>query len=437
MKVSYQNGFVFCRKLGRKIVEKAGQRRNEWRFPMKILITSDTWAPAVNGVVRSTQLLYQQLKQMGHEVRVVTLAANGESFRRGDVIFLGSISAGKIYPGARIGICSGGEYLRELEAWRPDVIHAQSEFTTFSVARRLAKRCGCPLVHTYHTVYEDYTHYLHLSPKLGRGIVASFTRQIEKRCDLLLAPSPKIETLLHGYGVVCPVQVVPTGVDLNTFHPARDGGTWRRAVREALGILPEERVLLSVGRVAEEKQPEALLELLAGLPQEKRPHLVFVGDGPSRPALEVRAEQLGLKLWVHFVGMVPPQEAPQWYQVGDVFVSASQSETQGLTYYEALACGLPLLCRKDACLNGVVAEGRNGWQWTNAEEFAAALAELDNDPTRLFWLTKGALETACRYSAERFAQQVLDAYAWAIQSHSVGRTVFPWGQNPAEELRLS
>ena len=133
---------------------------------MKILLASDTWSPMVNGVVRSVELLYHQLLALGHDVRVVTLAQNGHSHEENGILYVGSISAERVYPGVRISAAGAlpiSHWLDELEAWGPEVIHTQSEFSTFMLAQRVARRCRCPVVHTYHTVYEDYTQYLFFS----------------------------------------------------------------------------------------------------------------------------------------------------------------------------------------------------------------------------------------------------------------------------------
>ena len=126
---------------------------------MKILITTDWYAPVVNGVVVSVLLLQRELEKLGHEVRVVTLAPGLRSFRRGPIYYIGSVSAGKIYPGARLRLGRSEALLEQLEAWGPDIVHSNCEFSTFPAACHIAERAGAPLLHTYHTVYENYTHY--------------------------------------------------------------------------------------------------------------------------------------------------------------------------------------------------------------------------------------------------------------------------------------
>ena len=185
----------------------------------------------------------------------------------------------------------------------------------------------------------------------------------------------------------------------------------RRAVlRASLGIPAENTVLVCVGRLAEEKNIQELLRLRAAL--GSRPvTLLLVGDGPDRPRLEQVARDLKLGApAVIFAGMVAPEEVPDWYRLGDLFVSASSSETQGLTYIEALAAGVPALCRADPCLEGVIQDGENGWQYRGAEEFRQRLEAFLAHPEAHETLRRQAAESAEQFSAQRFAQRVEKIY---------------------------
>ena len=374
---------------------------------MKILLTTDWWTPAVNGVVRSVTLLRRELMARGHDVKVLTLSSTSHSYEEDGVIYLGSLSADRVYPGARVRFAAWNRWMKALTDWRPDIIHSQCEFSTFLPAWRLARRCGCPLVHTYHTVYEDYTRYVFPSERYGRAAVKELTRLFSGRCDAIIAPTGKVTGLLEEYRVNCPVYTVPTGIDLGAFHPAPAAD--KQALRRTLGLPEQDTILVAVGRLAAEKNHGELLRLLAREPADQRPLLLFVGDGPVRAQLEQQAADLGLVDRVMFAGMVPPSEVVRYYQAGDAFVCASQSETQGLTYFEALACGLPTLVRADPCLDGVVENGVNGWQWKDGAEFHQALASFCAGGTRKA-LSAGALATAERFSAEHFADQVLKVY---------------------------
>ena len=218
---------------------------------MKILITSDWYAPAVNGVVTSILTLRRELTRRGHEVRVLTLSGGSRGWQADGVYAVGSLDAGHIYPGARLRVPALSSPLNQLIAWCPDVVHSQCEFSTFGLARRIAKACGAPLVHTYHTVYEDYTHYFSPSRRWGRLLVKGFTRAVLARTDAVIAPSAKVQRLLAGYGVRRPVRVIPTGIDLDRFA-AKPSPALLAARREALGIPAGNAVLVYVGRLARE-----------------------------------------------------------------------------------------------------------------------------------------------------------------------------------------
>ena len=246
---------------------------------MKILLASDTWSPMVNGVVRSVELLYHQLLALGHDVRVVTLAQNGHSHEENGILYVGSISAERVYPGVRISAAGAlpiSHWLDELEAWGPEVIHTQSEFSTFMLAQRVARRCHCPVVHTYHTVYEDYTQYLFFSERLGRMTAEKATRILSGYCSLMLAPTEKVRAMLNRYGVSCPVVTVPTGIDLTAFGPAKDNGEEKARMRAELGIPEGDTVLLSLGRLAAESD---LYCLVTYGEQAKRTAVVAAAKG--------------------------------------------------------------------------------------------------------------------------------------------------------------
>lgn len=387
---------------------------------MKILITSDWYIPAVNGVVTSVKNLRRELEARGHEVRVLTLSQNRHSCARDGVTYLGSVAAGLIYPGARLRTALAGRWVREIVEWGPDVVHSQCEFSTFFLARRIAEELDIPLVHTYHTVYEDYTHYFSPSVHFGKKAAAVFTRWAASHTDCLIAPTAKVRLLLQGYGVSKPVFVVPSGIDLGHFQAEPD--VLRRNVLKASLNIPQDRtVLVFVGRLAEEKRVEELLRFRAGMGPGKVT-LLLVGDGPDRNRLESVAADLGLGVPdVVFAGMVPAEQVADWYQLGDLFVSASTSETQGLTYAEALAAGVPVLCRADPCLLGVVRDGENGWQYHSETEFRQRLADFLTRPEGWEALSRGARETGEEYSAQRFARRVEAIYLEQIQRSSLRR----------------
>ena len=380
---------------------------------MKILITTDWYVPAVNGVVTSVKNLRRGLEARGHEVRILTLSQSTQSWEEEGVTRLGSVPVGLVYPGARLRSTLVRGWVKELAEWGPDVIHSQCEFSTFFLARRLAEHLDVPLIHTYHTVYEDYTHYFSPSVLFGKKAVSVFSRWVAAQTDCLLAPTAKVRQLLMSYGVDRTVFVVPSGIELDRFAVSPDP-IHQVVLRRSLEIPEEHLILVYVGRLAAEKNLDELLALRASL-GDAPVTLLLVGDGPDRARLENLSAGLGLSApAVVFAGMVPPAQVPDWYQLGDLFVSASTSETQGLTYIEALAAGVPVLCRADPCLDGVIREGENGWQYHSTDEFRSRLEWYLAHPDRWQTMADRARQSAEPFSLQHFAGQVEAIYGQQI-----------------------
>ena len=382
---------------------------------MKILITSEWYVPVVNGVVTSVCNLERELRKRGHEVRILMLSEDHTSHQERDVYYVGSLGAGKIYPNARLSLSIRNTYLEELIAWKPDIVHSQCEFTTWLFAHHIARRTGAALIHTYHTIYEDYTHYFSPNKALGEKVVAVFSRKVLNHVDAVIAPTRKVKRLLEKYRVEPGIFTVPTGIDLERFYRKDEKGNADLAGR----AYPDTRRLVTVGRLAREKNIEEILGFLAEGRGQDYEYLI-VGDGPYRPELMQKVKNLGLERRVEFTGMISPDQVPEYYRKGDVFVCASSSETQGLTYLEALASGLPAVCRKDPCLEGVVIDGYNGWQYEDADGFFDGLERLFANRKVYGEASANACEKALDFSKEVFAGRIEEIYRIALRAKQEG-----------------
>ncbi len=376
---------------------------------MKILITTDWYKPVINGVVTSVVNLARGLEAMGHEVRILTLSGSLRSYQEGNVTCIGSVSVGLVYPNARLKMAQSHQFVHELVEWNPDIVHSQCEFSTFFLAKKIAQECSAPLVHTYHTVYEDFTHYFSPSVRLGKYMSAAFSRRILSNSQAVIAPTEKVAAMLARYSVDQPIFTVPTGLELERFMTPESKEA-RERLRAKLGIGADDFVFTYVGRLAKEKNIEELLELL----KNRAPvcsKLLLVGDGPHREALEKLARELELRDRVIFAGMVQPDNVGVYYKAGDVFISASRSETQGLTYIEAMACGLPTLCRKDHCLDAVIEHGCNGFEYDSPEQFAAIAEKLCMLPDYRSCIGLTAQESVrTHFSEQGFARAAYKVY---------------------------
>ena len=391
---------------------------------MKILLTTDWYKPVVNGVVTSVINLKNELERRGHEVRVLTLSRTFASYEEEGVYYIKSLNLEKIYPNARAVLPHAEPLIQELIWWRPEVVHSQCEFMTFSYAAKIARKCNCPLIHTYHTVYEDYIHYLpgrfsqyKTGAKLEKKAVACFSRMVLGKTSQVIVPTQKVENILKKYGVEEPVAVMPTGIELGRFKERISREEIDRKKKE-LGIPLENKVLVSVGRLAKEKNLEELLEYFSKLIKEgagKNLTFLIAGDGPDRENLGTLAKKLQITDQVIFTGMIAPEEVGRYYKLGDVFVCASSSETQGITYIEALACGLPALCRKDECLDQVVTDGYNGFQYENYEYFKMHLNYILEDEERRKEMGRRGQEISQLYSTWNFCTAAERIYRETIE----------------------
>lgn len=375
---------------------------------MKILITSDWYYPVVNGVVRSILNLKSYLEKNGFDVRVLTLSNSTESYKKGNVYYIGSLGAGKIYPEARISATLRNKFIKEIKDWKPDIVHSQCEFSTFMMATKIAKKASCPLVHTYHTIYEDYTHYFSPSKKVGKKVISVFSKAIADRVDMVIGPSKKTFEILKSYDIEDEkIRIIPTGIEM----PEKLSDKYK--LRDYYGFDENDKIILYLGRLAEEKNIEELIDYYNKLDMEKL-KFILVGGGPYLKKLKSYVKNTDKK--IHFTGMVKPKEVNNYYRMADAFVSASKSETQGLTYYEAMSNGTLAICRKDLCLDDVIINDFNGYQYENFSDFKKDLEIIFSDRKKLEELSKNARAYALEnFSIDSFGDNCVNLYKEAIE----------------------
>ena len=383
---------------------------------MKILITADCYTPTINGVVTSILNLETELRRLGHDVKILCPSENFHSSESENVYRIGSVGVGRIYSGARAALRISQSHLQKLIDWKPDIIHSQSEFSSFIMAKRIAAEVNCPIVHTYHTVYENYTHYFSPSITLGRKAVIVMTKRILRHTKAVIAPSQKIERLLKDYGIEQPIKVIPTGLRLKKFSDEISVNIINE-LKAKLSIPLKSRVLITVGRAAKEKNIDELIRYFKRLDIENTV-FVIVGGGPYLDALKDLAYAENISDKMIFTGAVEPENIAAYYRLGDIFLSASQSETQGLTYIEALASGLPAVCRRDDCLNDVITNGKNGGQYTDFKEFSELIRTFLFNDELYKSMSENAVQTAQKYSAEKFAKDVETVYMEILEKRN-------------------
>ena len=387
---------------------------------MRIGIFTDTYPPYINGVSTSIKMMEKALRQKGHQVFIVTVNTENMKYKyeeNGRVIRIPGIPTG-IYDYRLTGIYPV-RVLNKIKKWNLDVIHSHTEFGVGTFARIVAKQYNIPLVHTYHTMYEDYTHYITHGyfDKSSKKLTEYFTKfYCDKTATELIVPSQKTYALFKDkYKVDRNVHIVPTGIDVERFYAEKLDQNKVKAIKKELK-LKDEKVILYIVRLAEEKNVELLIESQVSLAKKYNSKLLIVGSGPDLEKYKKLAKKLKIEKNVIFTGAVPWENVPYYYAQASVFATASTSETQGLTVIEAMASGLPVIAAEDKAFEGVVVDELNGKFFKTKREYKKCIEELLNDSKKLEFMSKQARITADSHSLKYYADQILYVYKCAIKT---------------------
>jgi 1,2-diacylglycerol 3-alpha-glucosyltransferase len=323
-------------------------------------------------------------------------------------------------PSRRMAFAPSPKLFFGLRKLKLDVVHTQTEFPLGIFGRVVADLFHLPTVHTYHTMYEDYVHYIANGHLITPRMAQQFSRIFCNRAKVVITPAEKTRNSLIAYGVRRPIMTIPTGIDFSPFSRSKYSADDILAVKRELGIAADAPVVVFVGRVAIEKSLDVVLKampaLLKNLPDAK---LAIVGDGPAIPIMQALADGLGITSSVVFAGGKRWETIGKYYQLGDVFVTASTSETQGLTYIEAIAAKTPVIAKKDQSIDGVVIHGETGLVFENNEDLPGLMYEALTHKEEMTDLTERAFENIQRLSAEQFAKNLEAVYAEVIEDNKV------------------
>jgi 1,2-diacylglycerol 3-alpha-glucosyltransferase len=328
---------------------------------MRIGIFTDAYDPQINGVVISTKILKKELEALGHHVTIITVSDPKVTDSEENILRLPSVPFA-VLPNFRVGSIYSYKIMKSIKDLNLDIIHTQTEFSLGVFARIVAKKMGIPIVHTYHTMYEDYSHYFSVKAvdKYAKKLARKFSKLVCNTVQNVVVPTKKVELVLQEYGLNKSINVIPTGVDVKPFDERRFTFEDKLRLRNTLG-LKDEPVLLFVGRLAKEKSIDLVLKQLPET-LKRVPNLKFliVGDGPEMNRLKALSIEQGVEESVIFTGKVPWDQIGIYYGISDIFISASTTETQGLTYIEAMAAKKVVLARYDTNLDETIVDGVNG-----------------------------------------------------------------------------
>jgi len=383
---------------------------------MKVLISTDCYLFNMGGITASVLALCAGLRLHGHEVKTLSSSNCSKSYRDGDDYFIKSIPA-LYYPDMRMSFAVRDPLIKELEEWGPDIVHIQTEGTARRMGLRIAKQCRIPVVMTCHT---DYGHFVFGKCKSlppARGLTRVAGKILYRQADRVVAPSKKAAAFPFLSSVQDRLTVIPNGMETVKYqkHLLPDE---RRAFRASFGIGDNTGVLLVLSRLSKEKNVRELLSYLPGLlkvdPDIK---LLIVGDGPDKKKLEKLTEKLKLANNVVFTGRIPSEDVWRYYDAGDLFVSASTFEVHSMSYLEALANGLPMLCRADEALSGVLEHNKNGMIYQTEAEFIDFAHRILRDGDIREEMGRLSSLAAESFSSDSFAAAMLSVYESALAGY--------------------
>lgn len=384
---------------------------------------------SASGVDTSTQLLAGALRNLGHEVVLFVpwkeegVADHGETRVRLPAVRVSHSQP--VYWSVPLSWQTWERFRRD----HFDIIHVHTSTTVNLLAWQVGTVHRLPLVYTYHTMSTAYAHYLGPLAEPLSGVVHPaiqlFDRIICNQADAIVAPSRKAEAYLHEIGVNPPVRIIPNGINLGAFRP--QPGNF---LRTRLGITPDRQILLTVGRLNQEKRPLLAYSLFKQIhARHPAATLVMVGEGALRGELEERIAADGLGDCVHLAGLIDYAKMPEVYASADLWISASQSEVHPMTALEAAACGLPAVAWADPALEAVVTHGISGLIASSETAFIQGALKLLRDAALRERMAEATTRTAASFRVETTAQRMADLYASLLPqrpSHSFSTTVSNW-----------
>ncbi|MCT4404265.1 glycosyltransferase family 4 protein [Leuconostoc falkenbergense] len=346
---------------------------------MNIGLFTDTYFPQVSGVATSIKTLKEALEAQGHQVYIFTSTDpkvpknkfEPHIYRFSSVPYLGFKDRRLAFR----GLIQAVEIAKSVQL---DIVHTQTEFSLGLLGKFVARQLKIPAVHTYHTMYEDYTHYFAKGMLIGPNGVGRIMKAYMMSMAGVIAPSKLVQDTLVRYGITVPMRIIPTGVSLPKRRSIQVN------LRHNYHFYDTQPIILSLGRLAFEKNVAMTIsvfsELLQVMPDAR---LVIAGDGPARKSLFEQVAELELEDKVIFTGMVNHEDIGDYYQMANVFVSSSDTETQGLTFIEAMAANRPFVAIHSPYLDNLVDNEAIGTLVSDYDELLAAVQKYLERPNTL------------------------------------------------------
>ncbi|MFW5960141.1 MAG: glycosyltransferase [Chitinivibrionales bacterium] len=374
---------------------------------MNIVMMTNTYKPFVGGIENSIEMFTEEYRKKGHNVLVVAPEYEGEKGEDGII----RIPAIRRFNGTdfSVPLPIPGILNKRLKRFRPDIIHSHHPFLLGDTAQRASAFFRIPIVFTYHTVFEEYTHYVPFKSKALIKFIKQLTAGYANTCDRVVAPSQDIKAQLRQDGVKSEIDIIPTGI-----YPEKFKKGSKATFREKLSLDKKTKLLGFVSRIAAEKNVEFLTDsVISYIKRFPDTHFVVAGKGPKQERIRAMFKESGLENKYHELGLLQGEDLIDAYQSIDLFVYASKTETQGLVIAEAMAARKPVIALSARAVKNMIFNGYNGKLvpeedpevFADAIEWFFSLSTAERER-----LAVNAEETAEKYSMENCSDQMLDLY---------------------------
>lgn len=376
---------------------------------MKIGFFTDTYLPKSYGTELSIENFRQQLELLGHQV-FIFCPNYGGTISQEKIWRFQSVKIKNEPIEERILIWSK-KIIREIIKQKLDIVHAHTPFSAGWLAQKVAKKTKVPLFYSSHMLYPEYAKYwLIKNNKLLPFFLKKYLKYYGNKCQALIAPSLKMKKLLENYGVQRPIFVLPTGLDLKKIANAPKP---ENNFKENFGLKKEDKILLYVGRITEEKNISFLINAFQKITKKRKDtYLLLVGDGPLETKMQEKVKKLKIISRVLFLGRLPWEKVLKLYQTSRVFVFASLTDTQGLIIAEASYFGLPIVALKDDCYANILINNKNGLTVYphRTDLFAEKVLTILDNPELAKKFSDDGRQNANNLSAEKQAQKLIEIY---------------------------
>lgn len=393
---------------------------------MRIAIFSDTYPPQINGVATSTFNLVKTLRDHGHDVLLVTVNVDVEGGNKTVIyeneIYIPGIVLKKLY-GYRIAWIYNSKVFKAVRDWKPDIIHYQTDASLGIFARIVSKKLKLPIVYTYHTWYADYTYYVTKGyfDRFAKKAVQAYSISLTKNVTGFISPSSKTKEQLRMFGADNYIDIVPTGIDFSLFEEKNLDKEEFEQIKQNLKLEKDDFVFLILGRLAKEKSMDVSIRGVKAFKDaypDVKTKLVIVGMGPAYNELQLLVDQLGLSDITTFVGAVKASKVPLYYHLASIYTSASLTETQGLTFMEAMSAGAFVLARFDDNLTGTIEDNETGFFFTDENSFVKKAYQVysmsDNERERI---QSNAYKIIEKYSIDTFYERAMEVYLRGVKAY--------------------